>query len=63
MVQAAAAVIIDSSERPPRDLLDDLMTPGGITEEGLRVLEEKQAISSWSDALDASLKQALSIDR
>ncbi|MDF1749239.1 MAG: pyrroline-5-carboxylate reductase dimerization domain-containing protein [Alphaproteobacteria bacterium] len=63
MVQAAAAVIIDSSDRSPRDLLDDLMTPGGITEEGLRVLEETQAITQWSKAMEASWEQALSIDK
>lgn len=62
MVQAAAAAVVDQSERRPRDLLDDLMTPGGITEAGLEVLENANAIKPWSEALDASLEQARMID-
>lgn len=63
MVQAAAAAIINRSDRTPRDLLNDLMTPGGITEEGLNVLEDTQALSRWSEALDASARKSRSIDR
>lgn len=63
MVQAAAAAIIDRSDRAPRELLGDLMTPGGITEEGLNVLDDTKALSRWSEALDASARKARSIDQ
>ncbi len=62
MVQAAAAVIVDSSDRDPLDLLDDLMTPGGITEEGYKVLQQTNALARWSEALDASARKATSIN-
>jgi pyrroline-5-carboxylate reductase len=62
MVQAAAAAVIDRKDRSPLDLLNDLMTPGGITEEGYKVLTETGALSRWSEALNASACKALSID-
>lgn len=63
MTQAAAAAIIDRSDCRPRELLDNLMTPGGITEAGLKVLERTQALERWSEALDASLNQSQSIGK
>lgn len=62
MVQAAASSIIANIDRPPRALLDDLMTPGGITEEGLKVLEDADAFAPWSAAMNASLKRARDLD-
>ncbi len=44
--------------RPDRDLLamlDDLATPGGLTEHGLSVLRRREALAAWTDALDATL--------
>lgn len=61
MVQGAASAVIDGCDRPPRELLNDLLTPGGITEAGLEVLEDHEALSRWSQALDASLRRAKEI--
>lgn len=62
MAQAAASVVIDAKDRAPGDLLNDLLTPGGITEAGLAVLTETGALRRWSDALDASLTRSRDID-
>ena len=63
MVQASAAAVIDQNQRSPLELLEDLMTPGGITEEGLKILEDSSAITAWSAALDASYARAGQINR
>ena len=57
-----AAAVIEGKAVKPRELLNELLTPGGISEEGLKVLEETGALSRWPDALDASLKRARAID-
>ena len=62
MVQAAAAAVLDRSDRAPGELLNDLMTPGGITEKGLKVLEDSRALKRWSEALDASAAHSLAIE-
>ena len=62
MTEAAAAAVIEGKAVKPRELLNELLTPGGISEEGLKVLEETGALSRWPDALDASLKRARAID-
>ncbi|UUX49958.1 NAD(P)-binding domain-containing protein [Nisaea acidiphila] len=61
MADAAAAAVIDRTDVAPRQLLDDLLTPGGISEEGLKVLRDAGALSRWRDAMDASLERALAI--
>lgn len=62
MVHSAASAIVDRSQVSPMKLFEELMTPGGITEEGLKVLEETGALSTWSDALDASHRRAAQLN-
>lgn len=58
MAEAAAAAILQAPAARPQQLLDDLMTEGGITEAGLEVLQATGALPRWSEALDASLARA-----
>ena len=54
-VRGAAGMGLD---RPDRDLvamLDDLATPGGLTEHGLAVLRRREGLAAWTEALDATL--------
>jgi pyrroline-5-carboxylate reductase len=46
--------------QPDQDLdviLDTLATPGGITEHGFHILRERQALTAWTEALDAVLNR------
>ncbi|MEQ8602911.1 MAG: pyrroline-5-carboxylate reductase dimerization domain-containing protein [Marivibrio sp.] len=58
MAEAAAAAILEAPQKRPQQLLDDLMTEGGITEAGLEVLQATGALPRWAEALDASLARA-----
>lgn len=46
--------------RPDQDLsalLDSLATPGGITRDGLRILEEGQSLERWTEAMGVVLER------
>ena len=63
MTQSAAAAVIANSDRAPIDLLNDLMTPGGITAAGKQVLDASGAFPQWSKALDAAAARSRQISK
>lgn len=52
--EAAGALIAEKPE-PVAQLLHELVTPGGITERGLHVLEEADVPAAWEEACQAVL--------
>ena len=63
MTQSAAAAVIANSDRAPIDLLNDLMTQGGITAAGKRVLDATGALPHWSEALDSAAVRSRQISK
>lgn len=51
----AAGRMIAERPEPIEELLDSLVTPGGITECGLKLLDARQVDTSWTAACDAVL--------
>ncbi len=51
----AAAMMASTPDNDPRETLQALATPGGITEAGLEVLERRTGIAAWQEACDAAL--------
>ncbi|MEL7462805.1 MAG: pyrroline-5-carboxylate reductase dimerization domain-containing protein [Pseudomonadota bacterium] len=49
----AAGRVALNSEKSPEDILNALATPGGITAQGLAILDEANAFPPWSDAFAA----------
>lgn len=56
-VRAAAGMVIAQPERSLPDLLEELCTPGGITELGLQTLQDVRAFEYWQRASQAVLDQ------
>lgn len=54
-VRGAADMALARPDEELAGLLDALATPGGITEHGLRVLQQRHGLSAWSEALEAVL--------
>ena len=52
---AAAGMVAADGERPIEDLVRSLATPGGITELGLKHLDEAGSFDDWRAACDAVL--------
>ncbi|MFT4001444.1 MAG: NAD(P)-binding domain-containing protein [Rhizobium sp.] len=50
-----AGRLIAEKDQPMEDMLAELVTPGGITELGLKVLGERGQPDAWRDACDAVL--------
>lgn len=55
----AAGRLIAEKPEPIEKLLSELVTPGGITELGIKVLSEKGHSNIWRDASEAVLKKLL----
>jgi pyrroline-5-carboxylate reductase len=55
-IEGMAAISLTQENCDLNDMLRTLATPRGITELGLNKLNEKKAIASWNDALEAVLK-------
>jgi len=55
--RGAAEMGLAHPQEPLADLLDSLATPGGITRQGLEVLEEREGLDAWVEALEAVLQQ------
>jgi pyrroline-5-carboxylate reductase len=53
--RGAAEMGLAHPERELSELLDSLATPGGITRDGLKILEERKSLTAWTEALDAVL--------
>ncbi len=54
MMRAAGAMIAANPRRDPNDVMRDLATPGGITEAGLQILSDADAMEPWSNAMLAA---------
>jgi pyrroline-5-carboxylate reductase len=54
----AAARNVEATEKPPSQLLDEICTPGGVTVEGVKVLEERAVRAAVIDGILAATKRA-----
>jgi len=63
MMRAAGALIGDRPDRDPKATLTSLATPGGITEVGLKTLEEANALAPWRDAMAAAVAKLQALGR
>ncbi|MDH3466934.1 MAG: NAD(P)-binding domain-containing protein, partial [Gammaproteobacteria bacterium] len=54
-VRAAAAMVRARSGDAIAVMVEELRTPGGLTEHGLQYLDEREALTAWSDACAAVL--------
>lgn len=57
----AAARNVEASDASPARLLEELCTPGGVTVEGVKVLEERAARGAAIDAILAAMERARSL--
>lgn len=55
-VRGAANMVLNNPDTDIKVMLDALTTPGGITEQGINVLQQQQGITAWIEALDNVLK-------
>ncbi|SFE41738.1 pyrroline-5-carboxylate reductase [Alteribacillus iranensis] len=55
---AGAAKRLRSSEKTPKELYQEVMSPNGTTEAAFRVLEENNVAAHFKDAMKASMKRA-----
>lgn len=53
----AAGRMIAETDEPVEAILKDLVTPGGITELGLTILEQRQQPAAWQAACEAVLER------
>jgi pyrroline-5-carboxylate reductase len=56
-VQGAVGMALAQPEQALAAMLDSLTTPGGITEYGLWVLERREGLTAWTEALGAVLNR------
>lgn len=54
----AAARNVEATEKQPSQLLDELCTPGGVTVEGVKVLEERAVRAALIDGVLAATERA-----
>jgi pyrroline-5-carboxylate reductase len=54
----AAARNVEATEKPPSQLLDEICTPGGVTVEGVKVLEERAVRAAVIDGILAATRRA-----
>jgi pyrroline-5-carboxylate reductase len=59
----AAARNVDVTDRLPSQLLDEICTPGGVTVEGVKILEERAVRAAAIDAVLAATNRARQIGR
>ncbi len=55
----AAARNVEATEKPPAQLMEELCTPGGVTVEGVKVLEERAVRGAAIDGVLAAMKRAV----
>jgi len=55
--RGAAEMGLAYPERDLSALLDSLATPGGVTRDGLKILQESRSFEAWVEALNAVLKR------
>ena len=54
---AAAIKVSQASNRDNSLILESLATPGGITEHGLKILKDRDALNPWSEAFYAVVRR------
>jgi pyrroline-5-carboxylate reductase len=59
----AAARNVEATDKLPSQLLDEICTPGGVTVEGVKVLEERAARGAVIDAILAATERARALRR
>ena len=57
--RGAAEMGLAYPERELAGLLDSLATPGGVTRDGLKVLEDRKSLEAWIEALELVRKRLL----
>ena len=50
-------MVMAQPEKSLPDLLDELCTPGGITELGLGVLQDRESMEAWRQAAQVVLER------
>lgn len=56
-IRGATGMMLKHPGDAPADMIRDLATPGGITERGLKLLEQRGALTAWRDACQVSLER------
>jgi pyrroline-5-carboxylate reductase len=59
----AAARNVEATEKPPGQLMEELCTPGGVTVEGVKVLEERAVRGAAIDGVLAAMRRAEELAR
>lgn len=59
----AAARNVEATNKPPARLLEELCTPGGVTVEGVKVLEERAVRGAAIDGVLAAMQRARELGR
>jgi pyrroline-5-carboxylate reductase len=59
----AAARNVEATNKPPARLLEELCTPGGVTVEGVKVLEERAVRGAAIDGVLAAMQRARDLGR
>ena len=62
MMRSVATSVIENNYQPPREILKDLLTPGGITEAGLEILDASGTLQKWQEDLESSLRRSQQIN-
>lgn len=57
MMRAAGVFMANDPDCDPKEIIVDLATPGGITEVGLRTLQEANAFAPWHKAMTDSIQR------
>ena len=56
-IRGAAGMMLARPDDSPADMIRKLATPGGITEHGLELLDQRGALTAWRDACQVSLER------
>lgn len=56
-IRGATGMMLARPDDSPADMIRKLATPGGITERGLGLLEQRGALTAWRDACQLSLER------
>lgn len=57
----AAARNVEATEKPPAQLMEEICTPGGVTVEGVKVLEERAVRGAAIDGVLAAMRRAVEL--
>jgi pyrroline-5-carboxylate reductase len=56
-IRGATGMMLARPDDSPADMIRKLATPGGITERGLELLDQRGALTAWRDACQVSLER------